>query len=81
MDVDDINFDDMSEEEIDEILVYSEMGEDLDTRYQLACQIIANMHEDMDYDSFSNSPMVDMTICKMFIDNLVDLEKKPRKYH
>lgn len=81
MDVDDINFDDMSEEEIDEILVYSEMGEDLDTRYQLACQIIANMIEDMDYDAFSNSQMVDMTICKMIIDNLVDLEKKPRKYH
>ena len=81
MDVDDINFDDMSEEEIDEILVYSEMGEDLDTRYQLACQIIANMIEDMDYDSFSNSQMVDITICKMIIDNLVDLEKKPRKYH
>jgi len=76
-----LDFDNMSEEEIDEILIYSEMGEDLDTRYQVACQIIANMIEDMEYDSYSNSQMVDMTICKMIIDNLVDVEKKPRKYH
>jgi hypothetical protein len=76
-----LDFDNMSEEEIDEILIYSEMGEDLDTRYQVACQIIANMIEDMEYDSYSNSQMVDMTICKMLIDNLVDVEKKPRKYH
>ena len=76
-----LDFENMSEEEIDEILVYSEMGEDLDTRYQIACQIIANMIEDMEYDSYSNSEMVDMTICKMLIDNLVDVEKKPRKYH
>jgi hypothetical protein len=76
-----LDFENMSEEEIDEILVYSEMGEDLDTRYQIACQIIANMIEDMEYDSYSNSEMVDMTICKMLIDNLVVVEKKPRKYH
>jgi len=78
---DDINFDNMSEEELDEILVYSEMGEDLETRYQVACQIIANMIEDMDYSDYSNSEMVNMTICKMLIDNLVEVEKKPRKYH
>jgi hypothetical protein len=71
----------MSEEEIDEILVYSEMGEDLDTRYQIACQIIANMIADIEYNNYSNSEMVDMTICKMLIDNMVDVEKKPRKYH
>jgi hypothetical protein len=76
-----LNFEDMSEEEIDEILVYSEMGEDLDTRYQIACQIIANMIEDMNYASYSNSQMVDMTICKMVIDNLVNLENKSHKYH
>ena len=78
---DDIDFENMSEEEIDEILVYSEMGEDLGERYEIACQIIANMIEDMEYDNYSNSQMVDMTICKMVIDNLVSLEKKPRKYH
>tara|TARA_Y100000385_G_C12555756_1_gene409902 strand:- start:83 stop:346 length:264 start_codon:yes stop_codon:yes gene_type:complete len=76
-----LDFDNMSEEEIDEILLYSEMGEDLDTRYIIACQIIANMIEDMEYSDYSNSEMVDMTICKMLIDNLVDVEKKPRSYH
>jgi hypothetical protein len=78
---DEIDFENMSEEEIDEILIYSEVEENLATRYQIACQIIANMIEDMEYDSYSNSEMVDMTICKMLIDNLIDVEKKPRKYH
>lgn len=78
---DDLDFEDMSEAEINEILVYSETEQNLDMRYQIACQIIANMIEDMEYEAYSNSEMVDMTICKMLIDNLVEVEKKPRKYH
>ena len=78
---DDLDFEDMSEAEINEILGYSETEQNLDMRYQIACQIIANMIEDMEYEAYSNSEMVDMTICKMLIDNLVEVEKKPRQYH
>ena len=39
------------------------------------------MIEDMEYDSYSNAEMVDMTICKMFIDGFINLEKNPRIYH
>ena len=78
---DEINFEQMSEEEINEILVYSETQENLQERYECACQILANMIEDMEFGSYSNSEMVNMTICKMFIDGFISVEKKPRKYH
>jgi len=78
---DEINFDEMSEAEIDEILIYSQTQENLQERYECACQILANMIEDMEYDSYSNAEMVDMTICKMFIDGFIKGEKKPRIYH
>ena len=55
--------------------------ENLQERYECACQILANMIEDMEYDSYSNAEMVDMTICKMFIDGFIKGEKKPRIYH
>jgi len=78
---DEIDFEQMSEEEINEILVYSETQENLQERYECACQILANMIEDMEFGAYSNSEMVDMTICKMFIDGFINVEKKPRKYH
>jgi hypothetical protein len=78
---DEINFDEMSEAEIDEILLYSQTQENLQERYECACQILANMIEDMEYDSYSNAEMVDMTICKMFIDGFINVEKKHRIYH
>ena len=78
---DEINFDEMSEAEIDEILIYSQTQENLQERYECACQILANMIEDMEYDSYSNAEMVDMTICKMFIDGFINVEKKHRIYH
>ena len=76
-----LDFDNMSEEEIDEILIYCESQENIEIMLELSCQVIANMIEDMEYNSYSSSDMVKMTLGKMLIDNLVDVEKKPRKYH
>jgi len=77
----DIDFDDLSEEELDEILIYSESEENLETRYVVACQIIANMVEDLEFESFSNPDMVDMTICKMLIDGHIEIEQQKRILH
>jgi len=77
----DFDFEDLSDAELHEILVYSESEMNLETRYVVACQIIANMIEDLNFETFSNSEMVDMTICKMLIDGYVEVEQDKRKLH
>ena len=77
----DFDFEDLSDAELNEILVYSESEMNLETRYVVACQIIANMIEDLNFETFSNSEMVDMTICKMLIDGYVEVEQDKRKLH
>ena len=77
----DFDFEDLSDAELNEILVYSESEMNLETRYVVACQIIANMIEDLQFETFSNSEMVDMTICKMLIDGYVEVEQDKRKLH
>ena len=79
--MEDFDFEDLSEEELDEILIYSESEDNLETRYVVACQIIANMVEDLEFESFSNPDMVDMTICKMLIDGYVQVDREERKLH
>lgn len=79
--MEDFDFEDLSEEELDEILIYSESEENLETRYVVACQIIANMVEDLEFESFSNPDMVDMTICKMLIDGHIEIKQQKRILH
>ena len=76
-----IDFDDLSEEEIDEILLYSGTNDNIEERYVVACQIIANMIEQLESEVHSNNEMVDLTICKMMLDGYVDIEKNNHKYH
>ncbi len=79
--MEDFDFEDLSEAELDEILIYSESEDNLETRYVVACQIIANMVEDLEFESFSNPDMVDMTICKMLIDGHIEIEHEKRILH
>jgi len=79
--MEDFDFEDLSDEELDEILIYSESEDNLETRYVVACQIIANMVEDLEFESFSNPDMVDMTICKMLIDGHIEIEHEKRILH
>ena len=76
-----IDFDDLTEEEIDEILVYSDSTDNIVDRYMVACQLIANMLGDFEPEIRSNNEMVDMTICKMILDGHVTVEKNTQKYH
>jgi len=75
------NFEDLTEEELDEILIYSESEDNFKIRYVIACQIIANLIEQMKFETFSNSEMVDMTICKMLLDGYIDIEEQDRQIH
>ena len=77
----DFNFEDLTEEELEEILIYSESEDNFKIRYVIACQIIANLIEQMKFETFSNSEMVDMTICKMLLDGYIDIEEQDRQIH
>ena len=79
--MDKIDFDDLTEEEIDEILFYSGTEDNIAERYVVACQLIANMLGDIEPEIHSNNEMVDMTICKMILDGYVTVEKNTQKYH
>lgn len=78
---DDFDFEDLTEQELDEILIYSECEDNFKLRYVIACRIIANMIEEMKFETFSSSEMVDMTICKMLLDGYIEIEEENRQIH
>lgn len=78
---DDFDFEDLTDEEINEILVYSESEDNFKLRYVIACKIISNMIEEMKFETFSSTEMVDMTICKMLLDGYIEIEEKDRIIH
>jgi hypothetical protein len=68
------NIDELDEEEFDELVEYSDVTDNLVSRYAIACQVIANMSEDLNPDIKSNDDMVDLTICKMLMDGIIEVE-------
>ena len=79
--MDNIDFDGLTDEEMAEILIYSDSTDNIIDRYMVACQLIANMLGDFEPEIHSNNEMVDMTICKMILDGYVTVEKNTQKYH
>ena len=76
-----IDFDNLSDDELDEIVGYSEDEDTLTVRYALACHVIANLIEEFEPESLSNMDMVDFTICKMLIDGHIEIERKNESIH
>ena len=74
----DFSFEDLTEDEIDEILIYSESEDNFKLRYVIACRIIANLIQELRFETFSSSERVDMTICKMLLDGHIEIEEKNR---
>lgn len=68
------NIDDLDEEEFDELVEYSDTTNNLVSRYAIACQVIANMTEEMHPETKSNDDLVDLTICKMLMDGVIEVE-------
>ena len=77
----DLDFDNLSDDELEEILVYSEDKDTFAVRYALACQVIANMVEDIEPGALSNIDMVDLTICKMLLNGYVEIENESKSIH
>ena len=79
----------LTDEEIEQLLLFSSDEDTIMQRYVVACEIISNLlmdtlgHQESLYpeivDQFEDS--IDLTICKMLMDGDVIVEAMDRKLH
>jgi len=75
------DFEDLSEEELEEILDYSDSDKTFNDRYTLACQVLANMIKNSNPDELCNIEVVDLAICKLLIDGNVKISNESHSIH
>lgn len=73
-------FNDLTEEEINKLIEFSNNQDNLQERYVVACQIITNLTDEIDPD-FGDDESVDLTICKLLMDGLIEVEPISRILH
>jgi hypothetical protein len=73
-------FNDLSEEEFNKLVEFSNNQENLQERYVVACQIISNLTAELDTE-IGDDESVDLTICKLLMDGLIEVEPMSRKLH
>jgi hypothetical protein len=73
-------FNDLTEEEINRLVEFSRDKDNLQERYVVACQIISNLTAEIDPEA-GDDESVDLTICKLLMDGLVEVEPMSRKLH
>ena len=68
-------------EEIEKLIAYSNNEDTLTMRYLLACQIITNLssEDQLPFKEFGEA--VDLSICKMLMDGMVEIEEIKPSYH
>jgi hypothetical protein len=74
-------FNDLSEEEFNKLVEFSNNKTNLKERYVVACQIISNLTNELDPDVEEHDESVDLTICKLLMDGLVEVEPMSRILH
>ena len=73
-------FNDLSEEEFNKLVEFSNNQKNLKERYVVACQIISNLTNELNPD-VGDEESVDLTICKLLMDGLVEVEPISRILH
>ena len=73
-------FNDLSEEEFNKLVEFSNNQENLQERYVVACQIISNLTNEIDPE-IGDDESVDLTICKLLMDGLIEVEPISRILH
>ena len=73
-------FNDITEDELNRLVEFSNNQDNLQERYVVACQIISNLTDEIDPD-FGDDESVDLTICKLLMDGLVEVEPISRILH
>ena len=74
-------FNNLSEEEFNKLVEFSNNQKNLKERYVVACQIISNLTNELDPNVEDNDESVDLTICKLLMDGLVEVEPISRILH
>tara|TARA_B100000809_G_scaffold263599_1_gene317227 strand:- start:293 stop:538 length:246 start_codon:yes stop_codon:yes gene_type:complete len=74
-------FNDITEDELNRLVEFSNNQENLQERYIVACQIITNLTNELDPNVEDNDESVDLTICKLLMDGLIDVEPISRILH
>jgi hypothetical protein len=74
-------FNDITEDEFNKLVEFSNNQENLQERYVVACQIITNLTNELDPNVEDNDESVDLTICKLLMDGLIDVEPISRILH
>ena len=69
-----LGINDLSEEEYDEVIKFSQKTENLDKRYVIACSIISSLMVEQLPEFFNEEDSVDLSICKMLMDGVVEIE-------
>lgn len=74
-------FNDITEDEFNKLVEFSNNQENLEERYIVACQIITNLTNELDPNIEDHDESVDLTICKLLMDGLIDVEPMSRILH
>ena len=74
-------FNNLSEEEFNKLVEFSNNQKNLKERYVVACQIISNLTNELNPDVEEHDESVDLTICKLLMDGLVEVEPISRILH
>jgi hypothetical protein len=76
-----LGINDLSEEEYDEVIKFSQKTENLDKRYVIACSIISSLMVEQLPEFFNEEDSVDLSICKMLMDGVVEIEQINTSIH
>jgi hypothetical protein len=76
-----LGINDLSEEEYDEVIRFSQKTENLDKRYVIACSIISSLMVEQLPEFFNEEDSVDLSICKMLMDGVVEIEETNTSIH
>ena len=68
-------------EEMEKLIAYSNNEDTLTMRYLLACQIITNLSSENQPAFKEFGEAVDLSICKMLMDGMVEIEQINQSYH
>ena len=68
-------------EEMEKLIAYSNNEDTLTMRYLLACQIITNLSSENQPAFKEFGEAVDLSICKMLMDGMVEIEEINPSYH
>jgi hypothetical protein len=76
-----LGINDLSEEDYDAVVEFSQDIGNLDKRYLIACSIITSLMVQQVPEMFDEEDSVDLSICKMLMDGVVEIEQINTSIH